>query len=213
MDAVVISKKSDCTYSTNHLNPITKLITTMVDSNKYIVTTYTKSSIKLNAIQTKSINFNCTNQEKKEKRVKNKNDSCLALANLNEINDKNINKSKNNNENKVNKQAKDRENKINNQKNENNNKIYSLVKFLTRTLKEIIAINSENELNSPQDYSSQNKLEFYCENIPEISILNYLERVIKLCRPEFSTCILLSIYIDRFCENSSFLLTINNIHK
>ncbi len=227
MDAVVIRKKSEKTY-----NPIAKFISTTEKSNNYNITTNSKSSIKLKkAYQTKSFNFNCINQEQLEKRIKNKHEACLFLVNIKEINNKIIKDNQINKYGQINNQNTKENNKKNNtsavknvknivnlnkdvqMKIKSKNKISSVVRFLTKTLEEIIAINKENESTYAKDYLVQNKIELYCPEVPEISIIDYLKRIIKICKPELSTCILLSIYIDRFCENSSFLLTINNIHK
>lgn len=92
-------------------------------------------------------------------------------------------------------------------------KIIKILYFLANTLEDIILDNTLNEKECPENFVMQNKSVFYSAKIPEISIIKYLARLIKLSKPEMSTCILLCIYIDRFCENSCFHISINNVHK
>ena len=54
---------------------------------------------------------------------------------------------------------------------------------------------------------------FTCENIPSISIKDYLLRLSKHAKVNESTIILILIYIDRLCHMNHFILTYYNIHK
>ena len=54
---------------------------------------------------------------------------------------------------------------------------------------------------------------FTCENIPSISIKDYLLRLSKHAKVNESTIILILIYIDRLCHMNQFILTYYNIHK
>ena len=54
---------------------------------------------------------------------------------------------------------------------------------------------------------------FLSNNIPQISIKDYLERLYKYSKINSSTIILILIYIDRICNIHKFKLTYFNIHK
>jgi hypothetical protein len=54
---------------------------------------------------------------------------------------------------------------------------------------------------------------FISNNIPSISIKDYLSRLIKHSQVNVSTIILILIYIDRICKINHFFLTYYNIHK
>ena len=54
---------------------------------------------------------------------------------------------------------------------------------------------------------------FISNNIPSISIKDYLFRLIKLTQINLSTIILILIYIDRICNINHIILTYYNIHK
>ncbi len=54
---------------------------------------------------------------------------------------------------------------------------------------------------------------FISNNIPSISIKDYLFRLIKLTQINLSTIILILIYIDRICNINHIFLTYYNIHK
>ena len=54
---------------------------------------------------------------------------------------------------------------------------------------------------------------FLSNNIPQISIKDYLERLYKYTKINYSKIILILIYIDRICNIQNFKLTYFNIHK
>ena len=60
---------------------------------------------------------------------------------------------------------------------------------------------------------SSNIKPFISKNIPQISIKDYLERLCRYSKINFSTVILILVYIDRLCNMHKFKLTYFNIHK
>lgn len=92
-------------------------------------------------------------------------------------------------------------------------KSISFVEFLSSKLTEIISESEKNDEELVNKIKIQKTSVFYSKVIPEITIRNFLIRIVKLCKPELSTCIIASIYIDRFCETLEFVLTLNNIHR
>ena len=54
---------------------------------------------------------------------------------------------------------------------------------------------------------------FISKKVPQITIKNYLKRIMKYSKPEPSTVIISLIYIDKVCENSNLKLTQFNIHR
>ena len=60
----------------------------------------------------------------------------------------------------------------------------------------------KNSLNEP----------FSCIDKPDISLLDYLKRILKYTKIEFSTLILSMIYLDRICKEKIFLNEFN-IHR
>lgn len=92
---------------------------------------------------------------------------------------------------------------------------------ITQNDKIISSINTilQEIINENQDVSKKSIMEiqkespFYTKRVPSISVLNYLERILKYTKMEESTLILMLIYIDRLCEKNNFLLSENNIHR
>ena len=72
----------------------------------------------------------------------------------------------------------------------------TLQQLITETKKKIININSS----------------FNCTIIPQISIYDYLNRIVKYTNIEQSTLISALIYIDRICQRG-YLINEHNIHK
>lgn len=89
-----------------------------------------------------------------------------------------------------------------------NDKIISSINTI---LQEII--NENQDLSKKSIMESQKESPFYTKRVPSISVLNYLERILKYTKMEESTLILMLIYIDRLCEKNNFLLSENNIHR
>ena len=54
---------------------------------------------------------------------------------------------------------------------------------------------------------------FYLEQIPEITLENYIYHLIKYTDMSISTLILAVIYIDQFCEKYGYVLSMHNIFR
>ena len=54
---------------------------------------------------------------------------------------------------------------------------------------------------------------FYLEQIPPISLENYIHHLLKYTNMNISTLILSIIYIDKFCEELKYVLNYNNIYR
>ena len=54
---------------------------------------------------------------------------------------------------------------------------------------------------------------FFLNHIPQISIEDYVKRIMKYTQMNISSLILAIIYIDKMCENNSYILCFNNIHR
>lgn len=87
----------------------------------------------------------------------------------------------------------------------------NILKSINSILSEII--NENNDNSKAKLIEIQKNTSFFAKKIPSISVLSYLERIIKYTKMEEATLIVLLIYIDRLCESNSFLLTENNIHR
>ena len=87
----------------------------------------------------------------------------------------------------------------------------TILKSINSILNEIIAENSDK--SKAKIIESQKNTSFFAKKVPSISILSYLERVLKYTKMEEPTLVVLLIYIDRLCESNNFLLTENNIHR
>ena len=93
------------------------------------------------------------------------------------------------------------------------------------------------EINSPQNKASKNQIidaislnlediikdnycyekyiirdKFYLPIIPEISINDYINRIVKNTNMNISTLINAIIYIDNYCERNKYILCWHNIH-
>ncbi len=90
---------------------------------------------------------------------------------------------------------------------------YKLLDTLSIKLSEILNSNIREEKLCPEEFAVQNDSYFYSTDIPDISLKDYLRRLAELSKAEFSTCMLLSIYVDRFCEAASFHLTWNTVYR
>jgi hypothetical protein len=87
-----------------------------------------------------------------------------------------------------------------------------IITSLVYIFKEII-----NDNINDQDLSNlmqkQKRMVFSANKAPNISIYNYIERILKYSRIEESTLILSLIYIDKVCELNNLLLTDHNVHR
>ena len=54
---------------------------------------------------------------------------------------------------------------------------------------------------------------FYLEQIPPISLEDYIRHLVKYTNMNISTLILSIIYIDQFCEKYKYILSLNNIYR
>ena len=54
---------------------------------------------------------------------------------------------------------------------------------------------------------------FYLEQIPPISLENYIQHLVKYTNMNISTLILSVIYIDKFCEKLKYILSFNNVYR
>ena len=91
-------------------------------------------------------------------------------------------------------------------------------KSLRNILINIIGDTIENLIKYKQkinklEYNYQNKISFNLKEIPNITITNYLKRLIKYSNPELSTLILGVIYFDRICNNGKINLCYSNVYK
>lgn len=82
---------------------------------------------------------------------------------------------------------------------------FKLAEAMVQILQEIILEDCSKRNLLPDPFSSK--------TMPSMPLIHYLKRVIKYSKPETSSLILAMIYIDKVCENSKYVLNINNIHK
>ena len=54
---------------------------------------------------------------------------------------------------------------------------------------------------------------FYLDQIPPISLEDYIRHLVKYTSMNISTLILSIIYIDQFCEKFKYVLSLNNIYR
>ena len=90
-----------------------------------------------------------------------------------------------------------------------------VINIVSEILEEIIGEYSKNEINDDEEINEESTLmkSFISKNVPQITIKNYLKRIMKYSKPEPSTVIISLIYIDKVCENSNLKLTQFNIHR
>ena len=67
--------------------------------------------------------------------------------------------------------------------------------------------------NEKKDFKFDLNDNFEIKNNPNISLQNYLSRILKYIKPQPSTIIISLILIDKMCENSNIHLNKKNIHK
>ena len=90
-----------------------------------------------------------------------------------------------------------------------------VINIVSEILEEIIGEYSKNEINDDEEINEESTLmkSFISKKVPQITIKNYLKRIMKYSKPEPSTVIISLIYIDKVCENSNLKLTQFNIHR
>ena len=54
---------------------------------------------------------------------------------------------------------------------------------------------------------------FYLDNLPPISLENFIHHLVKYTNMNISSLILSVIYIDQFCEMYKYILSLNNIYR
>jgi len=87
----------------------------------------------------------------------------------------------------------------------------TIIKSINSILEEIIKENMDSSKTKIRE--QQKSSTFFAKKIPSISIISYMERIIKYTKLEEASLIVMLIYIDKLCEMNNFLLTENNIHR
>ena len=90
--------------------------------------------------------------------------------------------------------------------------VESLLIKINKILEIVMKENKELE-NYNEKLLSQQKMSFNTNNIPNITIQKYLERIFKYTEAEESTFIIALIYIDRINQISNIIITPYNIHR
>ena len=91
-----------------------------------------------------------------------------------------------------------------------------IINIVCSILNEII--NNEKNYENKRDFCDSKNIKFNLNNFeiksnPNISLKNYLSRILKYTKPQPSTIIISLILIDKFCETSKINLNKKNIHK
>jgi hypothetical protein len=84
-----------------------------------------------------------------------------------------------------------------------------IINAIVANLKDII---EENKKNNKYKYILKDNI-FYLENLPPISLEQYVQHLVKSTQMNISTLILAVMYIDEFCEKYKYFLTSNNIYR
>lgn len=87
----------------------------------------------------------------------------------------------------------------------------SIVKSINNILNEIITENMDSAKTNIRE--EQKSSYFFAKKIPSISIISYLERMLKYTKMEDTTLVVMLIFIDKLCEKNNFLITENNVHR
>ena len=84
-----------------------------------------------------------------------------------------------------------------------------IISAIVNNLKEIMEENKQigNDVLNLKDNL------FYLDQIPDISLENYIYHLIKYTDMSISSLILAVIYIDQFCEKFGYVLSMHNIHR
>ena len=94
---------------------------------------------------------------------------------------------------------------------DDNNKIIKNPSYLIEAISSTLSRLVKETGNKPLKNKTQGAI-FTCTMIPNISIYDYLKRIVKYTNVEQSTLIIALIYIDRICQNNYFINE-HNIHK
>jgi hypothetical protein len=82
-----------------------------------------------------------------------------------------------------------------------------IIKAMAAELEDIILENSKSNIKISKDQY------FYINNVPEVSIENYLRHIMKYSDMNVSSLIISNIYLDRFCHKYNYCLSMNTIHR
>ena len=82
-----------------------------------------------------------------------------------------------------------------------------IISAIALNLKDLIEENKKNN-----NFFWKNNI-FYLEQIPPISLEDYIRHLVKYTNMNISTLILSIIYIDQFCEKYRYILSLNNIYR
>ena len=105
-------------------------------------------------------------------------------------------------------------NSINNSSSENKQQISlvnenQIIKAIVANLNDII---EEKRKRINIKYITKDNL-FYLDQLPNISLGDYIIHLMKYTHISISTLILAVIYIDKFCEKYKYVLTLHNIYR
>ena len=81
-----------------------------------------------------------------------------------------------------------------------------IINAISLSLKDIINNNIPVEKFTKKDL-------FYLSFIPPISLKDFISRLYKFTKMDISTLIVAIIYIDYFCDNNKYILTLNNVYR
>ena len=88
---------------------------------------------------------------------------------------------------------------------------FSLPKLITSIANVLMEIIQENKINANTSYIIKDY--FYSRRIAKISLEDYIKRIVNYSNIEIPTLISSVMYIDKLCENNSYILCNNNIHR
>ncbi len=84
-----------------------------------------------------------------------------------------------------------------------------ILTILVGSLEDIITYNEVEEIECLINDDSP----FFCKDLPDISIYDFLKRIIKYCKIEISTLIIMSMYIDRYSDQCSYFISNYSIYR
>ena len=86
------------------------------------------------------------------------------------------------------------------------------IHIVSEIVKNLIEIMEENKQMGNDSISSSDNI-FYLEQIPDISLENYIYHLLHYTNMSISSLILAVIYIDQFCEKIRYVLSMHNIYR
>ena len=92
---------------------------------------------------------------------------------------------------------------------QNNLTLNEVLPYLVKSLEEIIGHNETEEVEA----LINDKSPFFFNDLPEISISEFLCRIIKYSKIETSTLIIMSMYIDRYCDQCCYYISHYSIYR